>query len=117
VPQRLILTLIAAAAATLLAPLAQAQGRPDLVARSLAAKAPYLAGELLVQFCADASRADQARALARIEGRTLTRLMAAAQRRDGRGDLQRVGFRASLDIAAALCALQADAAVDFAEPN
>lgn len=116
-PQRLILTLIAAAAATLLAPVAQAQGRPDLVARSLAAKAPYLAGELLVQFRADASDADRARALARIEGRTLTRLLAAAQRRDGRGELQRVGFRASLDIAAALRALQADAAVDFAEPN
>lgn len=114
---RVILSLIAAAAAALSTPAAQAQGRPDLVAQSLAAQARFMPGELLVQFRADAGDAARARALARIEGRVLQRLKARAERRDGRGDLQRIGLRGALDVVAAMRALQADAAVDFAEPN
>lgn len=97
---------------------AQAQGRPDLVARSLAdAQMRHVPGELLVQFRADASPARQAAALARIDGRLAQRLLDRAQRRDGRGDLQRVSYRSGLAMAVALRALQADEAVDFAEPN
>ncbi len=112
------LTLLAAVmAAALLSPAVQAQGRPDLVAQSLAAGAAHVPGELLVQFKADADTAARTRALARVEGRVLQRLKSAALRRDGRGDLERVGFRGGLAMAAALRALQADPAVDFAEPN
>lgn len=115
---RIPLTLIAAAAAAaLLSPAAQAQGRPDLVAQSLAAGARHVPGEVLVQFKRDADAGARQRALARIEGRPLQRLKAAAQRRDGRGDLERVSMRQGLAMAAALRALQADPAVDFAEPN
>lgn len=115
---RIPLTLIAAAAAAaLLSPAAQAQGRPDLVAQSLAAGARHVPGEVLVQFKRDADAGARQRALARIEGRPLQRLKAAAQRRDGRGDLERVSMRPGLAMAAALRALQADPAVDFAEPN
>ncbi|MCP5269717.1 MAG: S8 family serine peptidase [Burkholderiaceae bacterium] len=96
---------------------AHAQGRPDLVAQSLAAGAAHVPGELLVQFKADASPAARARALARVDARVLARLKAAAQRRDGRGDLERVSVGSRLALAAALRALQADPAVDFAEPN
>lgn len=112
-----VLSLIAVTVAAMAPPLAQAQGRPDLVARSLASKAPYVPGELLVQFRAGVGDSDRARALARVDGRVLTRLLPAAQRRDGRGDLQRIGLRGALGMAAAMRALQADAAVDFAEPN
>jgi subtilisin family serine protease len=112
------LTVIAAAAAmALLATPAQAQGRPDLVAQSLAAGAAHVPGELLVQFKRGVSAEARSRTLARIDGRPLQRLKAAAQRRDGRGDLERVSMRQGLAMAAALRALQADPAVDFAEPN
>lgn len=112
------LTLIAAAAAVaVLATPAHAQGRPDLVAQSLAAGAAHVPGELLVQFKRGASADARSRALARVDGRVLMRLKAAAQRRDGRGDLERVTLRQGLAMAAALRALQADPAVDFAEPN
>jgi subtilisin family serine protease len=103
---------------TALPGVAQAQGRPDLVARSLAdSQLRYVPGEMLVQFRAGATAARQAAVLARIDGQVAQRLKLAAQRRDGRGDLQRVNFRSGLAMAAALRALQDDAAVDFAEPN
>ncbi len=108
------LLLLAAAALPLAA---QAQGRPDLVQRSLAAGAAHVPGELLVQFRAGASAEARASALARIDGRVLKMLRAAERRNDGRGDLLRVAFRSGLAMAAALRALQDDAAVDFAEPN
>jgi subtilisin family serine protease len=99
-------------------PPALAQGRPDLVAQSLADPTlRHVPGELLVQFRAGTSAARQAAVLARIDGRVVQRLKDAAQRRDGRGDLQRVDFGTGLALAAALQALQQDAAVDFAEPN
>ena len=114
---RPLLTVLAAALVAVIGTTAQAQGRPDLVAQSLAAGAKHVPGELLVQFKAGVSAAARNRALARVDGRVLTRLKAAAQRRDGRGDLTRVAFGNRLALAAALRALQADAAVDFAEPN
>lgn len=113
--QTLALTALALAAALPLA--AQAQGRPDLVAQSLAAGARFVPGELLVQFRADATPAAKAAALARVQGSLAEMLRARAERRDGRGDLHRVSYRSGLAMAAALRALQADAAVDFAEPN
>jgi subtilisin family serine protease len=107
---------LAALAATL--PLAaQAQGRADLVAQSLAAQARYVKGELLVQFRADASEARKLAALARVQGSLGAMLRAKTKRADGRGDLHRVSVRSPLAMAALLHALQSDSAVDFAEPN
>jgi Subtilase family len=96
---------------------AQAQGRADLVARSLAAQARFVPGEVLVQFRADATEARKAAALARVQGNLAQMLRAKAQRSDGRGDLHRVSVRSPLAMAALLSALQEDSAVDFAEPN
>jgi subtilisin family serine protease len=107
------LTALALAAALPLA----AQARPDLVAQSLAAGAKFVPGELLVQFRADATPAAKAAALARVQGALAQTLRARAQRADGRGDLHRVTYRSNLALAAAMRALQADGAVDFAEPN
>lgn len=109
------LTALALAAALPLA--AQAQGRPDLVAQSLAAGAKFVPGELLVQFRAGTSPSARAAVLARIQGTPMKTLRAAAQRRDGRGDLQRVSFRSGQGMAAVLAALRSDDVVDFAEPN
>lgn len=113
--QTFALTALALAAALPLA--AQAQGRPDLVAQSIAAGARFVPGELLVQFRADATSAARAAALARVQGTPAQMLRARAERRDGRGDLQRISYRSALGMAAALRALQTDPAVDFAEPN
>lgn len=111
------LTLLAAAAAALIGS-AQAQGRPDLVAQSLATGAAHVPGELLVQYRAGVTPASRTRPLTGIYAADVVQtLRAGAQRRDGRGDLVRVRFSRTIDIAAAMRALQADPAVDFAEPN
>ena len=115
--RRVPLTLTALMFAAALPLSAQAQGRLDLVEQSLAAQARHVPGELLVQFRADASEARKAAALARVDGRLAQTLRAQAGRTDGRGDLHRVSYRSGLAMAAALRALQADSAVDFAEPN
>lgn len=109
--------LCAAALAVAAALPAQAQGRADLVARSLAAQARFVPGEVLVQFRANATEARKAAALARVDGRLVKMLRSKAQRSDGRGDLHRVSVRSPLAMAALLKALQEDDAVDFAEPN
>ena len=96
---------------------AQAQGRADLVARSLAAQARFVPGEVLVQFRADATESRKAAVLSRVQGSLVQVLRAKAQRADGRGDLHRVSVRSPLAMAALLRALQEDSAVDFAEPN
>jgi len=115
---RFALTLLATAG-ILASPLAaQAQGRPDLVAQSLRdASMTYAPGEMLVQFRDGVDEARKLVALAPLQGRLAQLLRSRLQRNDGRGDLHRIQFDSRVDMAAAVQALQADAAVDFAEPN
>jgi subtilisin family serine protease len=93
---------------------AQAQGRPDLVAQSLASAATrYVPGELIVQFRADAAESRRTAALKLVDGQSLRLLRAVA----GKGELHHVAAKSRLEMAALVRALQASDAVDFVEPN
>jgi len=98
----------ALAAATVLpalAPSAQAQGgQPD-----------YVAGELIVQFKADATDAERAAALARVAGRVRKGIGGPAAR--GNGVAGPAVAATGLAVPDAIRRLQNDPAVEFAEPN
>lgn len=88
-----------------------AAGRPDLVQASLDGGRPYVLGEMLVQFRYGASARDKAAALQQVGGQRLERIA-------GRGaDLERVRLPAAVTMAAAVRVLEAQPAVEFAEPN
>jgi subtilisin family serine protease len=74
-------------------------------------------GELLVQFRASASAADKTRALGRANAEMRDDILPGNRRHDGRGDLVLVRHQPDLPPAAAKRNLEADPAVEFAEPN
>ena len=97
---------------------AWAQGRPDLVEQSLrGGRAQFVPGELLVQFKAGTSPQAQASAIAFVRGAKKDTVKAAAQRRDGKGDLHLLSLPPGLLVADAFRAMSQLADVDFAEPN
>ncbi len=97
---------------------AWAQGRPDLVDQSLrGGGAQFVPGELLVQFKAGTSPQAQASAIAFLRGARKETVKAAAQRRDGKGDLHLLSLPPGLLVADAFRAMSQLADVDFAEPN
>lgn len=97
---------------------ALAQGRPDLVEQSLrGGRAQFVPGELLVQFRAGTSPEAQAAAVAFIRGSKKETVKGAAQRRDGKGDLQLLSLPPGLLVADAFRSMSQLADVDFAEPN
>ena len=73
--------------------------------------------QVLVQFRAGATAAERAAARARVNGVREEVVVAAARRRDGKGDLELLRTAPGLDIAAAVGRLQTERAVEFAEPN
>ena len=92
----------------------RAQGRSD------AAAAParnVVESEVLVQYRAGATDAAKQRARGRVGAVAIETVSAAAERRDGRGDLELTRVPPGIAIAAAVRNLEADAAVEFAEPN
>jgi subtilisin family serine protease len=96
---------------------AHAQGRPDLVAASLAdANRSHVPGELIVQFKPGANENAKAAVLRGIDARLHEELRPASQRVDGKGDVHLVKLPPGLTVAAALRGLKSDI-VDFAEPN
>jgi subtilisin family serine protease len=100
---------IAVISALGLAQAAAAGGRPDLVLAALnAGKAQHVPGELLVQFKAGASAAEQ---------KAVLRGLGASQAQTVRGNLQLVRLPAGMAVANAVRALSSDRVVDFAEPN
>jgi subtilisin family serine protease len=110
--------LVLAAVAAVTVGHAQAQGRPDLVAQSMADPGrKYVPYQMLVQFRAGADSAAQDVALRQVGARAQERLLAAAQRRDGRGDLHLVNLPPGMAVATALRFLEQTADVDFVEPN
>ena len=74
-------------------------------------------GELLVQFRPGASAAAKARARGRVGGAADEVVVAANRRDDGKGDLEVVRVPPGLAIANAARGIEADPAVEFAEPN
>ena len=110
-------TLLAAATLAALgtASTAFAGGRPDLVARGIAQGKPFAADEVIVQFRADATDADKARVMGRVNGARADVLSRGNGRGRGQGELLNV--RGQADIVDVLAELYADDAVEFAEPN
>ncbi len=109
---------VASAVTVLMSVSAQAQGRPDLALAALqAGKARHAPGELLVQFRHGIDRRASEVALDSLGARVIRTLRREAQRSDGKGDLHLVRVPAGIRLADAMQRLQAEAAVDFAEPN
>lgn len=101
-------TLIATALATL-AGGAFAGGQPDkVVAQLQESQRKHVPDEMLVQFKKGALHAAREAALGRVGGKLLEQL---------RGDLHRISLPKGANLAAAVRALHAADAVDFAEPN
>jgi subtilisin family serine protease len=93
-----------------------AQGRGP-VAVSAAQQAHFVPNEVLVQFKTGAREFEKRRARGRVGAELDEVIVAAAKRADGKGDLELVRLPGGLAVAAAVGALQTDAAVEFAEPN
>jgi subtilisin family serine protease len=89
----------------------QAQGRSE------EAMAEHVPNEVLIQYRAGVTESAKARARGRVNAAADETLVEAAARRDGKGDLELARFAPGLSIAAAVRGLEADPAVEFAEPN
>lgn len=101
-------TLIASALAAL-SGIALAGGQPDKVVAELQqSHRQYVPAEMLVQFKPGVAQALREAALSRVGGKLLERV---------HGDLHRISLPQGADLAAAVRALHAHDAVDFAEPN
>lgn len=93
------------------------KGRSELVQASLAAGRDIVANEMLVQFVPGATADAKDRAYGRI-GATRAEVVSATNRRsDAKGDLERAHYPVGLAIAQAIREIEADPAVEFAEPN
>ena len=93
---------------------ATAGGRPDLVANGLRAGVPHQQSELLIQFKAGASSADQAAVTRGLGAQKIKTVRGAGS---GRGELSLFKLPANVGVADAVAALSTDASIDFAEPN
>jgi hypothetical protein len=93
-----------------------AQGRGG-AAVSAAQDGQFAPGEVLIQFRAGASEAAKQRARGRVQADVEDVIIAAAARNDGKGDLELARVPPGISVAAAVRGLQADQAVEFAEPN
>jgi len=91
-----------------------AGGRPDLVAKGLKAGNPHQQGELLIQFKAGTSAADQAVVRGGLGAQKIKTVRGAG---NGRGELSLFKLSPGVSVAEAVEAVSADRSVDFAEPN
>lgn len=92
----------------------QAQGRGNAAA---AAASEMVPGELLIQFRAGASELAKAQARGRIGAEHDEVIVDEIGREDGKGTLELARIPPGLAVAAAARGLEADPAVEFAEPN
>ena len=99
------------------AALAAVQGRSDQAPALGAADAEFVPNQVLVQFSRGAGEAEQAQARGRVGGRQEEKILAQADRKDGKGDLELLMLPPGLNVAAAMARLHAHPAVEFAEPN
>lgn len=115
---RIHICLVAAiAASTAVTTGALAQGRPDLVEQALAAGQAHRPDELLVQFQPGTGSLERSRAAQRLRTGSMQMIRRAAGTADPQGDLVLIRLPRGKTVAEAMQDLQADAAVEFAEPN
>jgi len=93
------------------------QGRSELVRASLAVGRDFIPNDLLVQFKAGVTADAKERAYGRINALREEVVAAAGRRPDAKGDLERAHYPLGLAIAQAVREIEADPAVEFAEPN
>ncbi|HVJ28625.1 MAG TPA: S8 family peptidase, partial [Vicinamibacterales bacterium] len=87
----------------------QAQGQSD--------GPEFVQGEVLIQYRAGATEEVKGRARGRAGAEVSEIVIEAQSRRDGKGDLELARIPPGLSVAAAARNLEADPAVEFAEPN
>ncbi|MFZ5842030.1 MAG: S8 family peptidase [Pseudomonadota bacterium] len=87
------------------------------VMAGLKAGRAHVADELIVQYKYGVSDSQRGRALGRAGANEGEVLMHGHQRQDGRGDMQLVSIPVGKSLAQAIKELEADPAVEFAEPN
>ena len=87
----------------------QAQGQSD--------GPEFIQGEVLIQYRAGATEEGKGRARGRAGAEVSEIVIEAQSRRDGKGDLELARIPPGLSVAAAARNLEADPAVEFAEPN
>jgi thermitase len=85
--------------------------------RNAAAAAEYVPGDVLIQFRAGAGEVAKQRARSRVGAQHDELLVSESNRDDGKGDLEVSRIPPGLAIQAAVRGLEADPAVEFAEPN
>lgn len=93
------------------------QGRSELVRASLAAGREFVPNDLLVQFKPGVSDDVKDRAYGRIGAQREEVVAGGSRRADGKGDLERAHYPLGLAISQAIREIEADPAVEFAEPN
>ena len=104
------LTLVAMGAAQA----ASAGGRPDLVVKGLKEGKPHASGELLVKYRDGAAAADRQAVVHGLGAQKLD----TVRRGNGRtGEIALLKLPGNMDLSAAVQALSADPAVEYAEPN
>jgi subtilisin family serine protease len=116
-----ILRTSALAAATLaalgLATSAAAGGRSDLVRAHLEQGRPHVAGELIVKFRDGTDAVAQQRAMGRANGAFRDNLSPGRNGRGVGGDVALLSVKGHRNLADAIAALEADADIEYAEPN
>lgn len=95
---------------------ARAQGRSEQALAALAT-AQHLPNEVLVQYRPGVSAQQKADALGRVGAVLEENVVNGPWRRDGKGDLDLAKLPPGIGIAAAVRRLEADPAIEFAEPN
>jgi subtilisin family serine protease len=79
--------------------------------------APSVPGELLIQFLPGTTAADKGRALGRVHAEVIDKVVPENNRKDGGGDLVLIRHLPDFTPAAARREIEADPAIEFAEPN
>jgi subtilisin family serine protease len=79
--------------------------------------APSVSGELLVQFIPGSTTSEKGRALGRVHAEVIDKVVPENNRKDGGGDLVLIRHLPDFTPAAARREIEADPAIEFAEPN
>ena len=92
-------------------------GQAERGGNALTDNAPSVPGELLVQFIPGTTTADKGRALGRVHAEVIDKVVPENNRKDGGGELVLIRHLPDFTPAAARREIEADPAIEFAEPN
>jgi subtilisin family serine protease len=92
-------------------------GQAERGGNALTDNAPSVPGELLVQFLPGTTAADKGRALGRVHAEVIDKVAPENKRKDGGGELVLIRHLPDFTPAAARREIEADPAIEFAEPN